>query len=59
MKRKIFGPKYVDAPQISAGEANVAEVPFLLEEQILNIEKYLIHRAGTRRTTVYGLYVCM
>jgi hypothetical protein len=35
-----------------AAAAHLAEGQYLLEEQILNIEKSLIYRTGTRRTTV-------
>jgi hypothetical protein len=41
------------SPQTTlAAEAHLAEGKFLLEEQTLNIEKSLIYRTGTRRTTV-------
>jgi hypothetical protein len=35
-----------------ADEAHLAEGQFLIEEQTLNKEKYLIYRAGARKPTV-------
>jgi hypothetical protein len=37
---------------MSAAEEHLAEGKFLLDSQTLNIEMFLIYRAGTRGTTV-------
>jgi hypothetical protein len=48
----LIGNTLTSLQTILAAEAHLTEGQFLPDEQILNTEKSLIYRAGTRKPTV-------